>query len=118
MFPPAVARALRDRGHDVVAVAETSGLRTREDADILDAAVAQGRAVVTENVRDFMRLDAAVREQGGTHTGLVFILKAGLPTSGGRLVGALTLLLDACLASTEAIAAQPGFIAWPSPPEQ
>ncbi len=94
LVPPAVARAVRERGHDVLAVAETSDLRSRADADVLRAAIAEDRAVVTENVRDFMLLDAAVRQRGETHAGLVLILKAGLPTSHGRLVGALTLLLD------------------------
>lgn len=56
MFPPVIATQLRERGHDVVAVAEDPQLRAMTDPELLAWAGEQGRRVVTENVRDFRPL--------------------------------------------------------------
>jgi len=47
MWAPAIAAALRDQGHDVVAVAERHDLRGMPDAAIFDAVLAEGRAIET-----------------------------------------------------------------------
>lgn len=57
-FSQVIAEQLRSRGHDVVAVVERVELRERADAEVLGWAVSQGRAVVTENAGDFLRLHA------------------------------------------------------------
>ncbi len=56
MHAPAVAEALSRDGLDVRAVAGEDLLRGISDAELLALAAADGRALVTENVRDFMRL--------------------------------------------------------------
>jgi hypothetical protein len=56
MFPPIIATRLRERGHDVVAVADDPQLRAMTDPELLAWAAEQGRRVVTENVRDFRPL--------------------------------------------------------------
>lgn len=53
MFSPAIAAALRDPGHDVIAVAGRSDLRAMRDADVFAWAASEGRWVLTENVKDF-----------------------------------------------------------------
>jgi hypothetical protein len=74
MLSPAIARALRDRGHDVEAVAEDAGLRGGPDAEVFAAALERRRAVVTNNVADFRRLHhEAVRPGGTGHLGLVLL---------------------------------------------
>ncbi len=83
MMPPAAASLLRDRGHDVVHVAEV-GLIATDDALVAAAARAERRALVTENVVDFVAEQDVV---------LVFVLKRSLP-SGKRLAPALAELLD------------------------
>ena len=50
-LPPALARALREAGHDVQAVREL-GLREAEDSDIWDYALANHVAVITKD-QDF-----------------------------------------------------------------
>lgn len=83
MFPAAAAEILREKGHDVVHVAEV-GLRATDDALIAAAARAEQRGVVTENVADFA---------GERDVVLVFVLKQHLP-SGGALSAALALTLQ------------------------
>jgi hypothetical protein len=52
MFPPAVCALLTERGHDAVHVRDL-GLDARPDAEVAIAAVREGHALVTENVKDF-----------------------------------------------------------------
>lgn len=72
MHTPAIATALRQRGIDVIAVADTPGLRASSDAELLDHAAATGRVVVTENVGDFALLAARWTSGGKTHPGVLF----------------------------------------------
>jgi len=53
MFSPAIAAALRDRGHEVVAVAERGELRAMTDDEVFAWATARGWWLVTENVKDY-----------------------------------------------------------------
>lgn len=84
MFPPAVARLLREEyGHDAVHVNEV-GLQASDDAHVAAAGRAEGRAVVTENVADYVAERDLV---------LVFVLKKNLPPGGGQ-AAALAKALD------------------------
>lgn len=94
---PEVARDLRERGHDVAAVAERDDLRGRPDAEIFDAAGAEGRAVVTEDVRDFTLLVLRATDLDRHHDGVVFTSATRFPrVPGGRqcLADALALMLE------------------------
>lgn len=66
MYPPLLADMLRDKGHDVRAVAGSAELAGADDATVLDAATADGCCLLTENVRDF-----AVLARYTTHPGLL-----------------------------------------------
>ncbi len=67
-FPYAVVRELRSLGHDVLTVAEArnAGQRIPDDA-VLAYATQVGRAVLTINRRDFVRL----HRQGISHAGII-----------------------------------------------
>jgi hypothetical protein len=95
MYPPALARQLRDRGHDVVAVLDVEvGLAAKTDEDVLAWAARNSLCVVTENVSDFARL----AQQGFGHAGLIFVSSRRFPrTASGlhRLAKALDELLSA-----------------------
>jgi hypothetical protein len=83
MFPVATARNLRDSyGHDAVHVAEI-GLQAADDAMVATTARAEGRAIVTENVADFVAERDVV---------LVFVLKRNVP-AGGSQASALAKVL-------------------------
>ncbi|HEV7213979.1 MAG TPA: DUF5615 family PIN-like protein [Chloroflexota bacterium] len=95
-FSPVLAQQLRQRGHDVLAVIELPALRQQPDEDVLAWAVAAGRAVVTENVGDFLRLHADYLSRGRPHYGLVLTTRRKFPRSSesmGRLIAALDELL-------------------------
>lgn len=72
MHASAAAVELRKLGLDVSAVQEHADLRSRTDEDILVAASGEGRAVVTENVRDCAPLSRRWAAEGREHAGVVF----------------------------------------------
>jgi len=95
-FSPEIARQLRDRGHDAVAVRDLVEVRGLSDAEVLSLATGQRRAIVTENVADFVELHRAAIITRSTHFGLVFTSPRQFPRTRraiGRLVRALEALL-------------------------
>ncbi len=100
MYPPAIAEQLRARGHDVVSVhdPEYRRLESAPDEELFAAAVAGGRALVTENIPDFRRLEADAFAAGTPHAPLVFTsnrrFPRGEPGTAGRLVEALHALVS------------------------
>ena len=73
---PQIAVLLRQAGHDVEAVAERDDLVGRSDRVILEVASIEGRAVVTNNVKDFRPLAAERLAQGRHHAGLILLPSA------------------------------------------
>jgi hypothetical protein len=68
MYPPKLAEQLRQLGHDVLAVVAVPDLVGVDDYTVLEAATADGRCLVTENVRDF-----AVLLGHTDHAGVLFV---------------------------------------------
>lgn len=68
---PDIARLLRKGGDDVIAIAERPELREIPDADVLAMALADRRAVVSEDARDFAILHRRLLDDGRTHYGIV-----------------------------------------------
>lgn len=96
-FSPEIARQLRHRGHDVVAARERTELHGLSDRELLGAASAERRAVVTENVADFVELHRQSILGVERHAGMVFTSPRQFPRTRraiGRLVTALAALLD------------------------
>lgn len=96
MFPSFIARELRSRGRDVVSVHESPG-RGTADEQVFAFARSDGRAVVTENVRDYRPLAEALLVAGGSHAGLILTTEKRWPRSDP---GAFIAALDRLLAST------------------
>ena len=96
MYASRITDELRSRGHDVVSVHEAPGSGTT-DEDVFDHARSAGRAVVTENVRDYRPLAQALLTGGESHAGLVFTTDKRWPRSH---LGALLAALEALLTST------------------
>jgi predicted nuclease of predicted toxin-antitoxin system len=87
---PRIAELLRDRGHDVLAVGERQDLAGRSDRVILEVAVGEERAVVTNNVKDFRPLAAERLARGESHAGLIL-----LPSARTRTRGSIEMLANA-----------------------
>lgn len=66
------ASRLRSSGHDVIAAADDAVLATLPDDELLRVATRQGRAIVTENARDFDRIVRAWAAAGDHHAGVIF----------------------------------------------
>lgn len=97
MFSPALAAALRDRGHDVIAVAERSDLRSMADSEIFAWAANEGRWLLTENVKDFRPLVLSAT-QAEAKAGVLFTSSRSFPRSRknpGPLINALDRWLQA-----------------------
>jgi predicted nuclease of predicted toxin-antitoxin system len=81
MFSPAIADALRDLGHDVVAVAERGELRAIDDEEVFAWAISHGRWLVTENVKDFRPILQRALQADTLTTGIVYTSNRSFPRS-------------------------------------
>jgi hypothetical protein len=81
MFSPAIAAALRELGHDVVAVAEHGDLRAMGDEEVFAWATSQGRWLLTENVKDFRPILLRALQADTSVTGLLVTSSRSFPRS-------------------------------------
>ncbi len=97
MLAPAIARELRSRGRDVESVSAQTEWRALSDAEGMDVARRERRAIVTNNLRDFRPLHHEAIVPGGRgHFGMVFVPGSYRRTKDdiGRIVTALERKLD------------------------
>jgi hypothetical protein len=93
MYPRVIADRLRGRGHDVISVHDAPG-RGTPDPGVLEYARSEGRALVTENVRDYRPLADQLIGAGDSHAGLGFTTDRRWPRNdAGALINALERLL-------------------------
>jgi predicted nuclease of predicted toxin-antitoxin system len=72
MLSPAIARELRERGHDVLAAADYPGWVALSDPEMTALARTERRAVVTNNLSDYRPLHAdAITPGGPGHFGMI-----------------------------------------------
>jgi hypothetical protein len=101
MHAPVAAEALRDRGHDVVAVAERPELRSMADDELFTWATDESRRLVTENVKDFRRVFLRAEESARRRAALLYTSRRTFPRS-RRDPGPLIAALQAWLCSGDA----------------
>jgi len=70
MIPTDLAPVLRQYGYDVV-TAQEAGMLGKDDADHLEYASAQGRAILTFNIGDFAKLYQSWHEEDKHHAGII-----------------------------------------------
>jgi hypothetical protein len=112
MYPAAIAHELRERGHDVAATVERVDLAGLPDPALFAAAQIEERAMVTENVSDFMPLHNEYASSGRDHHGLIFTSNSAFPRGAPDFVGALVKALDALLTSPPDGHGRFGWIHW------
>jgi predicted nuclease of predicted toxin-antitoxin system len=92
MLSPAIGRELRERGHDVLAIADHPGRVALSDPEVMTLARTERRAVVTNNLRDYRPLHAdAIIPGGPGHFGMIFMPDTYRRTKAdtGRIIAAL-----------------------------
>jgi predicted nuclease of predicted toxin-antitoxin system len=101
MYAPAIAEQLRGRGHDVVSLHDPGHRRLEgaPDDEIWATAIAEDRALVSENVRDFRRIEADALARGQPAARLIFSTDRQFPRGDPGTLGRLVLALDALLAT-------------------
>ena len=107
MLSDAIAQQLRTKGHDVISVVAQSALAGLPDDQILAHAAAEGRALVTANIKDFMPLDGRYRAAGQAHPGLILVSTKTFPQSRG-FATIITAALETLLSGADKI--QPGQV--------
>ena len=88
-----IARELRARGHDADAVTERPELVSLSDRELWNRMQDEHRAIVTENVADFMPLIHETAVTREAHWGVVFSSPRSLPR-GTATIGVFVERLD------------------------
>jgi predicted nuclease of predicted toxin-antitoxin system len=119
MYAPTVAEQLRGRGHDVASVHDPGyhTLQGASDEEIWAAAIVADRALASENVRDFRRIETDALARGQPAACLIFTTDRQFPRGDPGTLGRLVLALDALLASppdlTTALFLKPSTASYP-----
>lgn len=97
MYPPVIAERLRSAGHDAVSVIELTDLVGQDDAQVGDFALADNRAVVTENAADFLALAKERSTLGQASPTLVITSNRSFPRHAASFIGqAIRALVGFC----------------------
>jgi predicted nuclease of predicted toxin-antitoxin system len=117
MYAATIAEQLRTRGHDVVSVHDPAYRRLEgaPDEEVWACSVTDGRALVSENVPDFRRIEAAALARSEPVTRLIFTTDRQFPRGDPRTLGRLVLALDALLAAPATVIT-PLFLKPPTDP--
>jgi predicted nuclease of predicted toxin-antitoxin system len=96
MYSPAIARLLRELGHDAISVKDRADLAGTTDADLLSLMSAEDRAIVTNNAVDFVPLLVRLAGDEQDHAGVLLTSDRSLPRSRAP-IGRFVELLDRLL---------------------
>lgn len=91
-YADAIAQQLRAAGHDAESVSERK-LKGIDDEPLLELCNHESRALLTNNVRDFVPLGREWAAAGRDHAGLILTSDARLPRHKGTVGRYVTLLL-------------------------
>lgn len=114
---PLIAEALRKRGHDAVAVADDPALRSMDDDELFSRAVEQRRALLTNNVADFVLVLRDWSAAGRDHYGLLLTSDESMPRT-RRAISTYVRVLDRLMAANAAEDALLNQVRWPKPPDR
>ena len=95
MFSPAIATDLATRGIDCRAVDADPVLRALSDLEIFQAALTEGRVLVTNNVPDFESLRRAHEAAGNKVPGLIYTSDLTFPRTKAYMSRLVAALADA-----------------------
>jgi predicted nuclease of predicted toxin-antitoxin system len=115
MYPPTVAAQLRRAGYDAISVHDDANTRGLDDPAVCGLALSAGRAVVTENAADFLRMlryRAAAEEPTPT---LVITLNRSFPRHSASFIGQVVRALCTFCETHRKADASAGAVYWLQP---
>jgi hypothetical protein len=112
-YSPAIARELRDRGFDAIAISER-GWQVLSDAALLAVCADESWVLLTNNVPDFVALARDWQGQGRQHAGMIFTSDATMPRKSAWFGAYVTALVEA-LVTQHDVDALPDQVTWLSP---
>ncbi len=117
MYTPTIAEQLRARGHDAASIhdPEYRYLEGEPDDEVWAAAIADDRALVSENVQDFRRIEANTLAHSQPVARLIFTTDRQFPRGDPATLGRLVSALDGLLAANPDLAT--ALFLKPAPPE-
>lgn len=106
MYAPTIAEQLRTRGHDAFSIHDPAYrmLEGAPDDEVWAAAIADDRALVSENVQDFRRIEANALADAQPVAPLIFTTDRQFPRGDPATLGRLVTALDALLAAEPELA--------------
>lgn len=106
MYTPTIAEQLRARGRDAASIhdPEYRMLEGEPDDEVWAAAIADERALVSENVQDFRRIEANALARAQPVARLIFTTDRQFPRGDPATLGRLVTALDALLAGNPDLA--------------
>ena len=106
MYTPTIAEQLRARGHDAASIhdPEYRMLEGEPDDEVWAAAIAGDRALVSENVQDFRRIEANALAHAQPVARLIFTTDRQFPRGDPATLGRPVSALDALLATNPDLA--------------
>jgi hypothetical protein len=114
LYTPLIAARLRELGHDVVSVHDRPPLLGTPDPELLRLMAAEHRAILTDNVADFMAVITGLALAGDDHYGLLLTSDAAMPRS-RNTIGLFVRTLDHYLRGRTAEDALRNRIDWLTP---
>ena len=110
-YSPKIARRLRQRGRDVVAVGERRDLLGLADLELMRRMSAEQRAVLTSDAGDYIPLANSLVAAGHGHFGLILTSDRSLPRN-RRTIGRFVRILDELLTREDRIDALRNRVVW------
>lgn len=105
-----IAESLRDKGHDAIAIIER-GWQLESDESLLSLCRQENRALMTNNVSDFMPIHRLWQAQDLRHAGLILTSDKSLPRTRAG-IGACILALETLFATHPATNALADQMLW------
>lgn len=111
MYSPAIAAGLRERAHDSVSVHDRPDISAAPDTVLFAAMQAEQRAIVTNNLRDFVPPAREALQTRSAFFGLVLTSDRSLPRS-RAMIGTSVRLLDELMSEHPADDGFVGRVHW------